>query len=125
MPGQIPGVVLGAVDEVRLAPAKERQPHYVQTRCVGDTAVVADVASGVEDGHLQPRVVWREPYRPHDGPGRLPLQIAGRAFFIKLPDALCVLGNSPFNTMDAELRDTVTVSSPLDRRARETRNVFA
>ena len=45
---------------------------------------------------------------------------AGRAFFTKLLDGLGVLGDSPFEAMDAGFRDTLTVGRPLDHGTRET-----
>lgn len=42
---------------------------------------------------------------------------AGRAFFTKVLDALGVLGDAPFGTIDAALREVLTVGRPLDRAA--------
>lgn len=50
---------------------------------------------------------------------------AGRAFFTKLLDGLGVLGDSPFDAMEAALRDALTVGRPLDRRTPETMTVLA
>lgn len=50
---------------------------------------------------------------------------AGRAFFTKLLDGLGVLGDSPFEAMDADLRNALTVGRPLDRRTPETMAVLA
>ncbi|NMF91252.1 carboxymuconolactone decarboxylase family protein [Aromatoleum petrolei] len=50
---------------------------------------------------------------------------AGRAFFTKLLDGLGVLGDSPFNAMEVDLRKALTVGRPLDRRTPETMAVLA
>ena len=55
MVDQVPGVVLGAVDEARLAPAQEVQPDPVHPGSIGDhPSVVAEAAPVVEDRKVQP-----------------------------------------------------------------------
>jgi len=50
-------VVLGAVDEARLAPAQERQAEHVEPRRVDDATIVAQVSPAVEDRDVEPGVV--------------------------------------------------------------------
>jgi hypothetical protein len=48
---KVGGVVVGAVDEARAAPAQERHAEQVHTRCAAHhPAVVADASGTVEDG---------------------------------------------------------------------------
>ena len=62
---ELPGVVLGAVDEAGLAAAQEVQPDPVEPRGVrDDAAVVADLALAIEHRDVQPRVVGTEPGGP-------------------------------------------------------------
>ena len=61
----LPGVVLGAVDEARLPAAQEVQPDPVQPGGLRDhAAVVADLALAIDHRDVQPRVVGAEPGGP-------------------------------------------------------------
>ena len=61
---QIAGIVAGAVDERRFAPAQELNTHQVHTGGFDDTAVVAHAALAVQDRHVQVRIVRAEAGRP-------------------------------------------------------------
>jgi hypothetical protein len=76
---QVPGVVLCAVDEARLAAPQERQSHHVHPRRVDDAAIVAQPALAIEDGDVEPRVIRPEAGGPDDRPDLSPAQIEARA----------------------------------------------
>ena len=66
MVGEVGGVVLGAVDEARLAAAEERRPEVVHAGGVDDAAVVAQAPGAVEHRQLEPGEVGPEARCPHD-----------------------------------------------------------
>ena len=61
------GVAADAVDEVRVAAVLEALTEHVQAGHRGDAAAVADLARGVEDREVQPRVGAAVAGRPDDG----------------------------------------------------------
>ena len=66
---QLSRIVLGAVDEARLAAAQHGQPEHDHPRdCRRHAAVVAHVPLRVDDGNVEPAVVGAEAGRPEDRP---------------------------------------------------------
>ena len=75
VPGKVPGVVLGAMDETRLAAPQYRQPDHVQSRRIDHTAVVLQAALAVEYRHFEPRIVRAKPGSPDDGASAVPVEV--------------------------------------------------
>src|ERR1700742_4590804 len=66
MVDHLAGVVLNAVDEGRLAPAKNGQAQGVESRTREYAAVVLELTFRVDHGYVEPRVVGPVAGRPHD-----------------------------------------------------------
>jgi hypothetical protein len=62
------GIVLCPVDEARSPSPQHVEPDHVDAWGVFDYAsVVADTTFAIDDGHVQPGVVWAVSRGPHDG----------------------------------------------------------
>ena len=72
---EVAGVVFGAMDEARFAPAHEVETQHVQAWRVDDAAVVTQASLAIEHGHLQPVKVGTKARGPDDRADATPGQV--------------------------------------------------
>ena len=65
--GQVARVILGAVDEGRLAAPEKGQSDGIQAWRIDNSAIMPQLALGIHDRNIEPAIVGAKPGRPDDG----------------------------------------------------------